>query len=276
MSKSLRFLFCFTCASLYLISLTSFNLARADAGASHILMDSPHHGESGWDISLGPAFYVVGNEFVVGMEDADAIGPALLSDISYQNNNFYFFFNSTGGIAAGYSLYKNKDWIIDVVAGPKFGLPENDKLKTIEERQFDFHGGIKLYHYGENNLFAVEVSQDISGAHDGALLSAEYLHEFQIKNWVLTLGAAIAFISEDMIDYYFGIDADEANSNFPVYQAGSSKALFGHLKLEYPINEKWIFASYLLTVKGDSTIKNSPITSSDFSSVLLTGVRYRF
>lgn len=262
----------------WLALIISYNV-NAEEMASSIRMDGPHYGDAGWEVSAGPGFYVFGNELFVGGDgddDGDSGGFTILADVVYQNDNFYFMMGDQNGLVLGYSLFRNNNWIFDAVLGPKFGRPENDELKVLNERDVDLHLGLKSSWYGDSNRLSFELSDDITDAHGGSIFIVEYLHEWQVKNWVLTAGLGGVYASQKMVDYYFGVEANEATAKFPVYDADASHLIFSGLTVKYPITENWVFHSNISFVKTGSEVNDSPITQNDTVSVLRAGVLYRF
>ena len=124
--------------------------------------------------------------------------------------------------------------------------------------------------------FAVELSQDVAGVHDGYIATVDYLYEWQIRNWLVTSKVWAAFASEDMTDYYFGVDEDEATAEFPAYSADAGTIVGLDLRAEYPINENWIFHSNLHVLTGSDEIDDSPISEDEQITVAVVGARYQF
>ena len=247
------------------------------AAASSIRQESPHYRDNGWEVSIGPGMYLDGDDIFLGGDVNPDMGFVLLTEISYQYDNFYFMLSDKNGFYLGYSLLRDKNWVLDTILVPRFVRPDNPEFHDLEERGYDFHGGFKLSRYGDRDLISVELSQDISGRHNGQMFIAQYLREFQLKNWLFTAGTGAVLASHEMTDYYFGVTKDEAaTSRFPVYHADASQVYYLQLSAEYPINERWVYAIHASLARFSSQIHRSPVAAGDSSSILETGFRYRF
>jgi len=249
---------------------------------SRLIDNSPHFGEVGWEVSLGVGVFSATDNTNIYKRDDDEFenGIFIPLDASYIGERFYFKTDEFEGLLLGYTLTQDQNWAIDAVLSPRFiGPADNDLLEDadLDDRDPDLHAGLRYSLYFNDSLIRLDVSKDIANTHDGYILSASYDKEWQLRNWVVTGTAAVAYISEDMTDYYVGVDSDEATSKFPVYQAEGAVLTGLSLGAEYPINEDWTFNTLLSYLVLDDEIEDSPITNDDGEiAAISTSVRYHF
>ena len=259
---------------LFLVAgLSLCGLAQASAGRD----SSPHFGEEGWDLSLGLGVTTHG-AFYLGEESSEQ-DIALLGGATFIRGRFYFTAGEGEGLLLGYTLVRENDSAIDIVTGPKFAATFDDNTQLrgqIEDRNLDWHAGTRYTWYGDYNQASFSVTKDISGAHHGFTANADYQHEWQLKNWLLTGRSSLSYVSDKMANHIAGVSSNESNANIPAYRSGSSNIVMLELKLEYPITEHWIFESNVSVTKFDGGIKQSPIIKNGSRSDATVGVRYQF
>lgn len=244
---------------------------------SNLRSDSIHYGDDGWDISLGLGVGVGKGDLYVGEDDSD-VQAAILGGITYRKDRFFFAADDDKGIQIGYSLIQKEDWVIDAVFGPVFGtnFDDNDELKHLDDRDIDGHLGARYSWYGENNRISFGIGQDVLNAHDGWLATAQYSHEWQIKNWLVTGSAGAAHISEKMANHIVGVSAAEATSSIPAFSADAGNVGWIDLKAEYPVTENWVLQTSLNMLAVSDEFNDSPITDDDTTASLIVGMKYQF
>ncbi len=263
--------------TLFLLGFAGTQITSAD---SRLIDNSPHFGEPGWEVSVGAGLFSASDNIDIYKRNDDDYedGFFIPVDASYIGENFYFRANELEGLLLGYTLIQNQSWAIDALLSPRFiGPIDNDLLDNLDDRDPDLHAGVRYSLYLEDSLVRLDISRDIAGTHDGHTISASYDREWQVKNWLITGTVSAAYISEDVTDYYYGVDNSESTSQFPVYRAEGALITNLAIGAEYPINENWTFnANLLYTLLGDE-ISESPVTIEDNElSNISTSLRYHF
>ena len=254
--------------------------AHADQPSSlHDL--SPHYGEDGWDIALGLGVGAVDKAFYVGDGSGRSGVVTVVGDVTYQKGRFYFAANDIDGLVAGITLARTDNWVFDATITPGFegvDFGDNDQLKHLKNRKPDGLLGLRMSRYGDHSRLTLSAGKDVTGAHDGYDVTAEYFHEWQLKNWLLTGSAGVGYFSGKMVNHIVGVSEDEATAQFPVYQADAGYGARLALKAEYPLSEHWIFTSYAGAIGASSAFTDSPITrsGSDVLNFALVGLKYKF
>jgi outer membrane protein len=144
--------------------------------------------------------------------------------------------------------------------------PVVDRLRDVDTA-FEIGGfvGVRIAEFSSS----VRLQQDVLGGHDGMLLTlaARYGMPF-MERWKLEFGASGTYASDDYMQSYFGIDADNAlRSGLPTFQASAGfKDVGVHLALHYNWSRHWGFTggTRYKRLLGDAA--DSPIVKQEGSA----------
>ena len=240
--------------------------------------NNPHSDSNGWQVSLGLAlgtrkgFIYVGEE-----EEEDGLFITDFTDIRYQHDNFFLAL-SPRDLSLGYTLWQRDHWALDTILSPKQTGFDNDNeaLDSQDEQDIDLHLGGRLTRYGDNHSLALELGNDIAGVHSSYIASISYLREWPLRRWLISSQLSLSHLSGDVTRYYYGVDADEANSLFSAYAPGSATIAFADLVADYPLTQHWVFRATVRANWLSGALKRSPIVDDALSTDLEVGVFYVF
>lgn len=266
------------CAAVVAVLALAVHSAVADTVTSENPTPSQPVSENGWEVTLGAGVFARSGFFYVGDEEEyDEYGPAVLADITYQHNDFFAVL-SQRDIALGYRLWDSAEWSLDAVLSPKQAgfSSENSALANQDEQDIDLHFGARFTRYFDTSRFSFELSNDIAGVHDSYIASATYLKEWQYRNWLISSQLSASYLSQDVTQYYYGVDTHEASNRFPAFRANGSVLFGADLRVDYPLTEHWVFraSAHALQVTGD--IKSSPLIDDSTIVEMTIGVNYVF
>lgn len=241
-----------------------------------------------WDWSAGAGYYIE-DSYLVGM-DSYSDGLELDINLAVSYERFYLDIDHSqlsGGIIIGYSIINKYDWDLDILGtNIQAGFDETGldfynsgtvpELAGIRSRKYDFDTGLRLTRRFENSQISFEYLHDISNAHNGWVINSFFSHILPWQNWEFRTGVGISAYSADFTNYYFGITADEATAQRPVYQTDNSVSVIFEFHAEYPLNQHWVFLGGLLSTWFSDEITNSPIVSQGYQHKAMVGVRYVF
>jgi outer membrane scaffolding protein for murein synthesis (MipA/OmpV family) len=241
-----------------------------------------------WQFSLG-TFWVDATMTQLAGAKSEFSVPNLLIDAKIEYKNFYLNTHSGdfyGGSDLGYQLVIEDGWGIDVILGSyqqsfdENGYYDNDdnvaELKGIKERKNDLSLGFAYYlNHGEFQTVA-ELVFDVFGESDGWLFHLDTTRNFELRNWDVWLNIGANYYSSAFIDYYYGIDADEATASRPEYVVNNTSSLYVQLQADYPIAENWVFSAGASGFLYSADIVDSPIVNSRHARVVFAGVKYVF
>jgi len=188
----------------------------------------------------------------------------------------------------GYQLINKDDWAIDILTksylsgySPKYLIEDQSKpiptLDGLDDR--DSGNGIALRYsrFIGNDLFSVEfASLGVLSKADGWLIDSFYSHLIQYRNWDIYLGGGATFYSSRVMDYYLGVDLNEANEYRSEYQADSAVRLQAEIFAQHPISESWSFSAGITQNYYSNNVVDSPLADKQYITQILIGVMYVF
>ncbi len=258
------------------------NCFAADIGYEIKNTNNNNNNEDGFLLELGPGL-IAYDIPIIGATEEDEESSGLLVHLNahYQKNGFFIeaFSDSYGGLAAGYKALSTEDWSIDIIGSQQnFQITsDNDsKLDGLRDRNFDFTAGVRVMRYFNNKILQLEALKDISDTHDGTIVNGIFASNWQYRNWNFYSALGLHYNSSDVVDYYLGVDADEANANFSEYQAASGLGYSVKFGSIYPLNEKWIMHADYLRYKLADAATDSPLVTDDNIEIASLSFRYVF
>lgn len=106
-----------------------------------------------------------------------------------------------------------------------------------------------------------EVAKDVA-AHEGTQAHLRYTLNSLSDTAVVRPYLEGQWLSSDMTDYYVGVDAAEVTAGRPAYQADDALALKAGVRLEKPLNARWMLIGAVDVTRYDSQITDSPIVEN--------------
>jgi len=249
-----------------------------------------------WQGQLG--FSLSKSTFIIdGIEEADLgnnLNISLLFDVYYKG----FFIQSNHrradslklGAELGYQLIVEDDWELDIIHKSYFGgfNPEDiiaraDKeipiLAGLKQRDSANGLGLRYSRYYQESILSVDVAAITPFSDDSAsgwLINAFYSHIVPYRNWDIYLNTSVTYYSEDVIDYYTGVDASEVSPIREKYKGEHALRAQFEIFAQRPISRSWTFNAGLSHSFYTANIKNSPIVDSQGASQIMVGVLYVF
>ncbi len=169
-------------------------------------------------------------------------------------------------IQFGLNAYSGSLWSVDVLAAAsEQGIDSefSDELKSFAERPGSLSAGIRATGYLGSYIVQFEALDDVSDTHDGHLLSAFIARQWLVRNWNFHALLGGRYQSANVVDYLFGVDADEVTERFAAYQAVAGTTYVTELGFSYPLNEYWIFRGTGRWYELPDSIANSPFITDD-------------
>ena len=233
----------------FLIPLLIISLCANTALAQNLLQSEAK--DSSFMIGLGVFSF---DSLYVGGKSRTVPFPYL----SYQGEHFFF---DGGSMGLRYKVNDNLslstlitgDYLGDTDRGDSSQLSDMHELKDIVNAGFgvDYH-----YEYGGINF---EVMKDVSSRHKGVSASLAFSATVPLGKWVLIPEIGSSWFSNDISQYYYGVQQNEVLSDRAFYKPDSGFNYNTGLTLIRPITEHHNIA---LTVSHEifsNEITNSPI-----------------
>lgn len=224
-----------------------------------------------------------GNSFGVGLgvvaaprpytdvETAVIPVPVLL----YQRGGFYF-----RGVQAGYQWFADAPVTLDVFGVPRFdGYDEDDSdaLEGMDERDYTLDAGVGVAWRRPHLEIALNGTSDVSRRSEGERVELQVRFPFQVTRWRIVPAVAAQWQSEETVDYYFGVERDEARPGRPAYAPKSTVNHEISVLALWQSARPWALFGRAYRVSYGDEIKDSPIveTSSDFGALLCVLYMFR-
>ena len=184
------------------------------------------------------------------------------------------------GIRLSAHLWKEGAWSFDAIAQPRFGGFDPDDspfLKGMEERELSLDAGVELQWQSREWAVSVDALQDVLSRSEGFESSVNVQRRYQFGRWFISPGVGLAWQSEKLADYYYGVRRNEAREGRPVYEPSS--ALVPSLGVDIVhvfANPRWS-ARLLLDVELlPDKLNDSPIIEDDWSAFMAVAGSYSF
>lgn len=221
----------------------------------------------------------------------------LLLDISY--NGFFLQTNSRrsstiiGGGEFGYQITVQRDWQLDLIIkayiegyDPDGIIKDQDKnlpqLAGLKQRNATGGLALRYTHFFEKAVFYVDFATARAGSNDqdndakGLIIDSFYSYLLPYRNWDIYLGAGLTYYGQSLVDYYIGIDADEATIDRPAYQADAGYRGQLEIYAQYPLSQSWSFNAGITQSIYSNKIKQSPLIDKNQLTEVMVGVLYVF
>lgn len=258
-----------------------------------------------WSIGLALGLGAKTNPLV----DGDSIPNVLLLDIAWYGEKTYFDNGELGfrwldnehiGIESYLTLDRERAFFqfwdpanilvntgaASLPPAPPLGTPPvppisdaSDNLvevsiNDVERRKWAVLQGNRISYYQGTQKWSLSLETGITGAHNGQRIDLSYQKAWVGKNWRVQVKPSIAWKSDGLVDYYYGLD--EADSVGLLYQGKGGLQASISLFYAYKITPKWqfIFSSSYQSLHSGMT--KSPLVKDKQVSSVFIGAGYRF
>lgn len=229
---------------------------------------------------------------IVGVPEGNQEGDVhteIFLDINarYQYHGWFMelFSQSLEQFTMGYNFYNGSNdytsgnWAIDWVAlaeHDEMSAKETNDYRGLKARRGDFMSGPRATAYLGNYIVQLHALTDISRTHYGELYSLKLARHWQYRNWNFHGIVGGTYRSQEITNYYFSIDTDEASARYPEYNAPAGMSYVAELGATYPISEKWVFRGFIRRIELESVATKSPLILDDHGEMIATAISYVF
>lgn len=243
--------------------MTKVFLVLMSAGVIWASVAGANEQQTGWGVGVGAVFMEQGYR---GADSETQLFPIVF----YQGQNFFW-----RGPELGYQVTDNIT-LYGEYRFDGFELEDSDYFAGMEERKGTLDVGASFTVDSEFGELTFSGQADALGEHKGYELGVRFSKGFQLLGGAISPFIEVNYLSDDLVDYYYGVRNSEANAFRPAYQAENTVNYTTGLSGVWVVAERQsIMASLTYTVLGDE-IENSPIIEDGESTNLFMGYIYRF
>jgi outer membrane protein len=181
------------------------------------------------------------------------------------------------GKSFGYILNDNEEFEFSVLAKPRLmGYEDSDSpvLAGMDDREWSIDAGLRFKWNNQFFTLSITALNDILNEHQGQEINCMVSREF--KEGLFTPRMGVRYLSDDIVDYYYGVLGNEATPSRPVYTAEATLNYFGGFTVSIPIGEKWAVIGDFEYESLGSEIEDSPIVDTQEIITYIVGAVYRF
>lgn len=146
----------------------------------------------------------------------------------------------------------------------------------LKDRELTYLAGGELLLFTDFGNFRALWMHDLFAVHQGAAAQLAWYQHWQLQKLKLDLGLTLDWKSRELVDYYYGIDREEALWASPTYDGRSSINPGVELDISYPIANKLELLLLGRYTRFGAGIANSPLIKEDHSFGVFIGAAYRF
>ena len=188
----------------------------------------------------------------------------------FDNGDLGFTFVNDAAVTANIMARVKSDRVFFGLTNTRFvsvaldGLALSAEAQVeVPDRDYAIEAGIELLSDGRWGFVQLSAFHDVSGTHDGFEVDASYGMGFRLQRLYIEPSVGVAYKSDKLNDYYWGIRPSESNSATPVYVADSGINTRARIRASYHFNSNWAITASAEYERIPSTISDSPIVIED-------------
>lgn len=223
--------------------------------------------------SYGLGFTVsVAQRPFIGVDDQQTSLPY----IKYHYDNFYI-----EGINFGYKFLNTKKTTIEFLATPRFyeakpSFADDGELDGIDETKPTYLAGISAQYHTSLVTLTLQLLSDIKES-DGSEIIASVSTTFEPSdNLVLAPAIGVTQQDDELVDHFYGVQANEVRIGRPEYKAASSTNSFLSLTTIWNANRHVQLLGQVKYERLGSGTTDSPIVNEDSIFTAVVGAVYLF
>jgi len=178
---------------------------------------------------------------------------------------FYGANERNEGLSIGYNFYDTENWNFDISTIKAHGEINVDVFDTGKRlvQNFDYTEMIGLRATGSFEQATVQfmlAPYGIRSDFDDAIYASMWLgRSWQVKNWELHGSIGLEYRSQEILDHYYGISAEESTEHFAPYEADAGIDVTAQVSASYPISTNVLFETYAKYTNFSDSIEDSPV-----------------
>ncbi len=254
--------------------------------------------EQGWHVAVAMGLGERSNP----LDGGDRIPLLLLPDITWYGERAYFdngelgaqwqtaphtaidLFLSVNGERAYFSFWHPNNIFLTRMFMTSNTTQEdgmiNERLmlstEHIEKRRWAVDAGVRWHIYLNDAEWQFAALTDASDVHNGQQFAVRYLQQWTFDDAALQAYVGATWKSAALIDYYYGIDADDQVVPELYYQGRAGWQPEVGLSFNKTIDEKWSWLVRASVIALHDGMTDSAIVDETYISTVFAGITYQF
>ncbi len=212
----------------------------------------------------------------------------LLPLIEVKYNQFFIqpnIIETTSGYEIGYTLYSDPQFLISAFAEYHFGGYEASRLAYpyslgLEDKNSEFFFGAQALFIPESNpefQLGIDLTRNFTNSEGMKLRLFGQRYIPYTQDLFLIPGFSYVFLNDDYVNYYYGVNQNEAERIGILPYSRTSGHKFGaHIDILYSISPNLQFRSINAVEFLSNDIVSSPIVNSSINITLGLGIMFTF
>src|SRR5690625_2243526 len=122
----------------------------------------------------------------------------------------------------------------------------------------------------------LQLLSDVTGVHRGEELRFALGHDRYIDQHRISLAGGLSWKSADLLEYYYGVRANEATAHTPTYQPGSGISPFVRMSWSRAVSENWRWQGSFQYDYLSRAVRHSPLIEDNQVVQVFIGGVYHF
>ncbi len=251
-------------------------LAITTAGAPVAVADEANLERGGQPLTLGLGVRFRTEPYRDFNDDADKFSP--LPIVLWENDMFFVRADNLG-----WKVWQPEGWEFSVLLEAEdsgYDSDDSDFLDGMDDREiYVGAGGQFVYQPGTPIGIKGRYTFDVTDESSGSLGKIEVFAEKVYGNWFTNGTLGFRAMDEDYVEYYFGVESDEANATIgrSAYDPGNEQSWYVSTAAVRQVpGSPWLFAGWArYDILGDDQ-KDSPIINRDDIFSIGVALAYSF
>ncbi|NVK55931.1 MAG: MipA/OmpV family protein [Alteromonadaceae bacterium] len=154
--------------------------------------------------------------------------------------------------------------------------PLRISIDQISKRKWSADIGARVSWHQVKGAWSFTLARDLLGVHHGYYATLRYQHLWKWDEWHVSANASLTYKSQQLIDYYYGIDAEDTFDSNLWYSANHSLQPSAGLLFIKFINKQWRWIGRIQLTALDGSMTDSPIVAKDYIASTFIGIGYQF
>ncbi len=152
----------------------------------------------------------------------------------------------------------------------------SDATQGIEARKESLDAGLGFNYFDQAlGYYAVEWVHDISQVHQGYEVSLVAALPLEGPRLTITPALFVHQLDQQLVDYYYGVSAQEQQQNRPAYQGQATTNFGSSLEVRYRMSQRWRLQAETSITRLGQGITDSPLIDTHYRWNTMLSASYR-